>query len=269
MNLREKGNEEGDNHSVTCVGHALKGILEKNNNASKIEFYKERSVDSGVLEEYNDLNVFKSWSNCAGYVMMEDHSSPYQIRSLDNLKFDDCEDAILYEVESFVAPLYKHVFMAAEDAYEISVNLIDKTRDSIVEGLQRNGINAPYEIVIRLFLATSRAYKDFRVSKAKMIEEKTFYSQVAFPKFVWICEYGTFDTYNRHKALGEFVLDATSAKYHIFEPVISIRNGDSITYRGPVDSREYAHLRRSIPVAKEYDMYEQNNLKLTTIEGRL
>ena len=269
MNLREKGNEEGDNHSVTCVGHALKGILEKNNNASKIEFYKERSVDSGVLEEYNDLNVFKSWSNCAGYVMMEDHSSPYQIRSLDNLKFDDCEDAILYEVESFVAPLYKHVFMAAEDAYEISVNLIDKTRDSIVEGLQRNGINAPYEIVIRLFLATSRAYKDFRVSKAKMIEEKTFYSQVAFPKFVWICEYGTFDTYNRHKALGEFVLDATSAKYHIFEPVISIRNGDSITYRGPVDSIEYAHLRRSIPVAKEYDMYEQNNLKLTTIEGRL
>lgn len=268
INLREKGNEEGDNHSVTCVGHTLKGNLERNN-ADRIDFSKDRSIDSERSEEYNKFDIFKSWSNCDGYVMMEDHSSPYQVKSLNDLRFNDCEDAILYEVESFVVPLYKHIFIAAEDAYEIAVNLIDKTRNSIVEGLQRNGICAPHEIVIRLFLTTSRSYKDFRVSTAKMIEEKTFYSQAAYPKFLWICEYGTFDTYNRRKALGEFVLDATSAKYHIFEPVISIRNGDSITYRGPMDSINYAHLRRDVPVAKEYDMYEHNNLRLTTLEGRL
>lgn len=261
INLREKDNEEGDNHSITCIGHALKGDLNSSDDG-KMDFYNEKMIDAKADEEYNKLSIFKSWVNCAGYVMMEDHSLPYQIKKIDDLRFSDDEDAISYEIESFVVPLYKHVFMAAEDAYEISINLINQTQSGIIEGLQRNGVEAPYKIVIRLFLTTSRAYKDFRISKAKTINEKTFYSQVSFPKFIWICEYGTMDTYSRHKAVGEFILDATSAKYHIFEPVISIRNGDSITYRGPVDSIEYAHLRRNIAVMKEYDMFEQNNLKL-------
>ena len=263
INLREKGNKEGDNHCITCIGHSLKDSSNIIDNSHLIELSKEYLIDSEKSREYNNLSILGSWSNCAGYVILEDHSTPYQIKTLNDLKFDNSEEAITYEIESFVAPLYKHVFMAAEDAYEIVINLIDKTRDGIIEGLQRNNIEAPYKIIIRLYLATSRAYKNFRIEHAKMMEEKVFYSQIALPKFIWVCEYGTIDTYNNHKSVGEFILDATSAKYHIFETVISIRNGDSITYRGPADPLEYVHLRRNICVSKEYDMYEQNNLRKT------
>lgn len=92
-------------------------------------------------------------------------------------------------------------------------------------------------------------------------EEKVFYSQIALPKFIWVCEYGTSKTYMNHKILGEIVLDATSAKHHIFESVISVRNGDSVTYRGPADPNSYVHLRRKLPMEKEFAMYEENNLK--------
>lgn len=64
-----------------------------------------------------------------------------------------------------------------------------------------------------------------------------------------------------HRILGEIVLDATSAKHHIFESVISVRNGDSVTYRGPADPNSYVHLRRKLPMEKEFAMYEENNLK--------
>lgn len=265
INLREKGNKEGDNHCITCIGHALKNPQDKKevNIFLKEEICKKYLIDNNGNKEYNKLKVFGTWSDCSGYVILEDHSTPYQIKDLNNLKFDDSELAINYEIESFVVPLYKHVFMAAEDAYAIIVNVIDRNCMSIIEGLQRSGVMAPYEIYIRLFLTTSKSYKNFRIINAEMEGEKVFYSQISFPKFIWICEYGTITSYENHKALGEIILDATSAKYHVFEPIISIRNGDSVTYRGPEDPIDYVHLRRKIPVAKEYRMYEQNNLKLT------
>ena len=263
VNLREKGNKEGDNHCITCIGHSLKEETSVIDDSNLIELSQKHLIDSEESKVYNKLDVLGSWYSCAGYVILEDHSTPYQVKNLNNLKFADCEEAITYEIESFVAPLYKHVFMAAEDAYEIVINLIDKTSDGIIEGLRRNGLGAPYKIVIRLYLATSRSYKNFRIEHAQKLEEKVFYSQIALPKFIWVCEYGTTCSYSNHKSLGEFVLDATSAKYHILETVISIRNGDSITYRGPADPLEYVHLRRDICVSKEYDMYEQNNLRKT------
>mgnify|MGYP000081838082 FL=1 len=151
--------------------------------------------------------------------------------------------------------------MAAEDAYEIAVDLLDRSYYGVVEGLNRNGLNPPYELVIRLFLTTSKSYKNFRINSAVTENEKVFYSQIALPKFIWVCEYGTSKTYMNHKILGEIVLDATSAKHHIFESVISVRNGDSVTYRGPADPNSYVHLRRKLPMEKEFAMYEENNLK--------
>ena len=96
------------------------------------------SLDNDDKTEYNRLNLIGSWVNCSGYVILEDHSSPYQIKSLDDLKFSEKENAIEYEIESFVVPLYKHVFMAAEDAYEIAVDLLDRSYYGVVEGLNRN-----------------------------------------------------------------------------------------------------------------------------------
>lgn len=270
INLREKENREGINHSITCIGHAMNDSLVQLN---KVDFDEENHsgnkenilVDKKKNCEYNKLTVFKSWSAVSGYVIMEDHSTPYQIRSLDNLSFGDGEHAILYEIESFVVPLYKHVFMAAEDAYKIAIDIIDESRESIVECLHKKGNGKAEEIVIRLFMTTSRAYKQFRTANTCSINERVFFSQVAYPKFIWVCEYGPPDAYVNHKAVGEFVIDATAFKNS--SPVISMRHGASITYRGPNDPEEYARLRRDIPIESEFMMFEQNNLKFTNKKG--
>lgn len=273
INLREKGNKEGINHSITCIGHAINPTLDKldvvdfseEDHEDKQEKQGKYLIDKTKNAEYNKLIVLKSWSAVSGYVIMEDHSTPYQVKRLDDLRFGDGGEGILYEIESFVVPLYKHVFMAAEDAYKITIDLIDESKNSISECLYRKGKPETKEIVIRLFLTTSRAYKQFRVANACSLNEKVFFSQVAYPKFIWICEYGTLDAYRNHRAIGEFVIDATAAQNS--SPVISIRHGDSITYRGPSDPEEYVKLRRDIPIESEFKMFEENNLKLTDMKG--
>ena len=273
INLREKGNKEGINHSITCIGHAIDDSLNK---LDEVDFSEEDHeenqgsqgeilIDKTKNTDYNRLTVLKSWSAVSGYVIMEDHSTPYQVKKLDNLKFGNGGEGILYEIDSFVVPLYKHVFMAAEDAYKIVIDLIDESEESISECLYKRGKPEIKEIVIRLFLTTSRAYKQFRVTSTCSLNEKVFFSQVAYPKFIWICEYGTLDAYRNHKAVGEFVIDATASKNS--SPVISIRHGDSITYRGPSEPEEYVKLRRDIPIEGEFKMFEQNNLKSTYMKG--
>ncbi len=266
LNLREKGNGEGDNHSITVIGHAAQEALKIDETIIHI---LKTGVDKRENQKYNELTVYKTWSDTEGYVLMEDHSVPYQIKSLNDLRFGDNETSIQYEIESFVVPLYKHVFMAAEDAYAIVINLIEESYEIIIEGLEQKKVSDPYKIVIRLFLTTSKAYKEFRVRTAKKISEKVFFSQVAYPKFIWICEYGTDESFNNHMAYGEFVLDATSSRHVTTDSIISFRHGKAITYRGPVEPRGNAMQIRNVPVDDEYSMFEQNNLKITDYEGRL
>lgn len=264
LNLKEKHNSYGENHCVTCIGHSL-------NNDKKqmkcVDFEKYFSVDNDDPLSYNKLTVLKSWTSIDEYVMMEDHSSPYQVKCLDTLIFSDKKKAIEYELDSFVVPLYKHVFMVAEDAYEISINNIRSSSVHILNAIsQINGCENK-EIVIRLFLTTSRAYKQFRTKKAYSTQEKAFFSQISYPKFIWVCEYGTIDTYRNNVAIGEFVIDATASKHT--DPIISIRHGSNITYRGPMDTISAAYTRRSVPLEPKFDMFIENNLKSLTEEGRL
>lgn len=262
LNLREKDDEEGDNHSVTVIGHSAQEFIKITENNGPIF---KAVIDNSQNDKYNELTVFKTWSDADGYVFMEDHSVPYQIRCLNDLRFGD--SGRQYEIESFVVPLYKHVFMAAEDAYKISINLIAQSYEKIIEGLERKGISGPYNILVRIYMTTSRAYKQFRVLKAKQMSEKVFFSQVAYPKVIWVCEYGTVESFNRHKAYGEFILDATSSRHITSDPIISLRHGKGITYRGPAEPRKNASQIRDVPVDDEYDMFEQNNLKRTDLKG--
>lgn len=268
LNLREKNNPKGDNHSITCIGHEH---LEISDLPSKME-KKELKIDQEELDKekrlkYTGINILKSWSGFKKYVMMEDHSSPYQVQELDNLVFEDFsseqEEIFSWEVESFVVPLYKHVFMSAEDVYEITLKLIKENFEEICKTINCNFEKTNPEIIIRLYLTTSKSYKDFRIREASCstpegLSEKLFYSQADYPKFLWICEYSTVEVYLNHEINGEIVFDATSAKEY---SVISIRHGEVITYRSPIDDREWAFVPTDLKLMKTFSMYESNNLK--------
>ena len=243
VNLREKNNPSGENHSITCIGHSYKNSLD--------------IIDKTHSLEYNGLDLINSWKNYNEYVIMEDHSTPYQIKKLEHLKFTDAPNGIEWEVDSFVVPLYKHIFMTAEDAYDVIINLIKETSDSI-----KNVIEDTSQVVIRLFLAPSVTYKNFRINNTDCLNEKIFFSQVNYPKYLWICEYSTIDSYSRHMSKGEYILDATSSKQKMTETIISMRHGNTITYRSPRNDKSHAFINLNISLNNEYKMFEDNNLKL-------
>ena len=139
--------------------------------------------------------------------------------------------------------------------------LIESSIDEIENVLMRFTVNDNKKIIIiRLFLTTSKAYRDYRITNSSFIQDRVFFSQASYPKFIWVCEYGTAESFKNHTALGEFVIDATAEKN--MDPVISIRHAETITYRGPNDPVEYAEVRRDITLSHEFAMY-MNNLKLT------
>lgn len=268
LNLTNKNNPKGDNHSITCIGHEYIKTEELISEMESIEIeIDENELDKEMAVKYNKIQVLKSWSGYKKYVMMEDHSSPYQVKDLSDLVFDDFpmkqDEPTCWDVESFVVPLYKHVFMPAEDVYMIALNLIEENFEEICRSIGCDCKMEKPQIVVRLYLTTSKSYKDFRVRKVEGLSledmsERLFFSQVDYPKFLWVCEYGTMEAYTAHKANGELVFDATSSMDY---SVISIRHGEMVTYRSPMDDIDSAYVPIDLKLNRMFAMYESNNLK--------
>lgn len=263
LNLKPK-KPDGDNHSATCIGHEYKDLEEGEQFLSESD---DITIDKSDKNKYN-FAIIPSWRQYDRYVFLEDHSLPYRLVSKNDLKFDDSDDALEWEMESLVVPLSKHVFMAADDAYEIFMQLFKNSGNNIVASLGGMSPDSKFRIVSRIFLTTSRAYKDFRIRSTSNLKEKCYYSQVDYPKFLWICEYGTPAAYRRHRIQGEFILDATASKYGTLDSVITVRCGGTITYRAPNDNIGTTFYSRSnMLLPNEYAMFEQNNLKQVNKEG--
>lgn len=250
VNLRDKYDPTGDNHSVTCIGHERREMQAEDFSKGEI------SLDISDEKHYN-FTVIPSWCQYDKYVIMEDHSVPYQLKRIEEMSFGNGENVIRWEVDSFVVPLFKHVYMPAEDAYDIFRELLYTTGDQVNQTLDVDSNAA----VIRIYLTASRAFKDFRVGNATGIEERLYYSQVTYPEYLWVCEYGTPKSYAGHRIRGEFILDATASKCGTLDSVIAIRHGRNVTYRGPNEKGEFAFsYRKNIALAEEYSMFEHNNL---------
>lgn len=59
------------------------------------------------------------------------------------------------------------------------------------------------------------------------------YSLVVLPKFVWVCELYSPDSYTEDKAIGELVLDATAAPSFQSNSVIIIHYLGQIVFKDP------------------------------------
>lgn len=264
LNLKPK-EADADNHSATCIGHECKKLDEYLFSSEENDI----TIDKSEKNKYN-FAVIPSWRQYEKYVFLEDHSLPYRLVDKKSLRFGDCNDAVEWEMESLVVPLYKHVFMSVDQAYEIFIELFKNSGNNIVESLGGASLSSKFRIVSRIFLTTSRAFKDFRIRSSLSFKEKGYYSEVDYPKFLWICEYGTPEAYCKHKIQGEFVLDATASNYGTLDSVVTVRCGGVITYRAPNDdvgTTFYSRSNMLLPV--EYAMFEQNNLKqVNNEEGR-
>lgn len=106
-------------------------------------------------------------------ITVSDNEYPY-------FKWDEKEQN---EIESFIVPIPENVLL---DANKINVKEIydDFCHDSNTPYILKEGV----QYYNRIFLTTSRAFKQYIVSSKISNESKKTIVSIAMPKFVWICE---------------------------------------------------------------------------------
>lgn len=177
MGISDSVHEE---HSVVCVGHGVPNYSLKNVTIQKV----------GNLRIVDTADFHKQ------YVMIDDNQIPYRLEEYDHFSKNKN-----MEVQFLAIPLYKHIFLEADGALEITSNFFAAYAQDIEVMLKDMGVlrSSAEPLVTRLFLTSSRNFKKFRIKNAQTIGEKLTYSEMNYPKFVWVCEFSTFYTYTREE----------------------------------------------------------------------
>lgn len=253
---------EDMHHSIVIIGH---------DERSPYKQTKENIKDR--IFQYGTLNLIDSSSLYERYITVDDNQYPYRSERFDHFSINqNCK------VEAFIVPLYRHILLDAEAAvsiietiYKDSLGLLESTLRQLEEervGFQGNSIDNP--IVLRYYLTTLRGFVDFRNRDTEYLEEKLFYCNTAFPKFIWVGEYSTLELYCKGKVLGEIIVDATAPKYSGMGAIIAMRFGGRCASRQTNESPEI--LRERLQNIKEqqarlvYSLYTKNLQKGDFVE---
>lgn len=224
-------------HSVVCIGH--KGI----------------SLNKMIehLTCYSDTYFTSTASGCESLIVMDDNLPPYSEYSFvnggDSQHSLDVTRAPIQNgcglcsisnpdilqkmtIDCFIAPLHKRMNMIASRAEEVILEMIrnDSTNPCIYFqnrniGLENWGKSRYDPLIFRLFLVSSRHYKNKRIENPNGISQayRLYCLGVPLPQFVWICELYNKDGYQQEQAVGEIVIDATaSPKSNMFDCILMI-----------------------------------------------
>jgi hypothetical protein len=185
--------EDAVGHAITAIGHTA-----------------DLDMDTPHGRIFSDFYA-------TGLVINDDNCMPYQVLPKDDHDhvFVDpmhVSDYRTSSIDSFVVPLYEKVYLAAEDVEGAALTLL---QDAGV-GLAANSSLGFEDLVVRIFLTTSRAYKAHRRSNPLPYDLARIYTRLPMPKFVWISELSTKAAYRRGEILGEIIWDATASDEDFF-----------------------------------------------------
>ncbi len=215
----EPDSGKGIGHSLICIGHSATKSYEKALERKKI-------VGDGFDGKYGIINSADFYDN---YVVIDDNQFPYEVRQFDKMSiYSDMH------VTNIAVPLYKRMFLEAADAYDIALMMLESDTWGAFKWAKEY-LNDETDIILRLFLASSRSFKKARVEEfgKHSIELQAYYARVRMPQFVWICEMYTREGYEKHKAFGEMVLDGTSASKKGIRNIILLNYPTGLYARNP------------------------------------
>ena len=204
--------DEKTRHSIICIGH---GKINNEDIGKKIY-----AIADDIQGEH--IWIVDSADLCQNYIMMDDGRTPYETcewKAESTASIDKTDKYMLgdYEPEILMVPLYKRMFLEAQDAYDICTTALASCEIGIRNkefGLDSIGTKEN-PIIIRLFMCSSRNFKQRRISNfsIKNKEAREMYNRLRFPRFLWVCEIYDNKGYCEGKAMGEIVIDATSSPY--------------------------------------------------------
>ena len=218
----EPDSGKGIGHSLICIGHST-------TKCEKKAFERKKIMGDGFDGEYGIINSADFYDN---YVVIDDNQFPHEVRQFDKLSiYSDMH------VTNIAVPLYKRMFLEAADAYDIALMILESDTWGVFKWAKEY-LNGEKDIILRLFLASSRSFKKARFEEfvKNSIELQAYYAKVRMPQFVWICEMYTIEGYDKHKAFGEMVLDGTSASKKGIRNIILLNYPIGLYARNPDQS---------------------------------
>lgn len=241
----EPDSGKGIGHSLICIGHSVTKSYEKALERKKI-------VGDGFDGKHGIINSADFYDS---YVVIDDNQFPYEVREFDKMSiYSDMH------VTNIAVPLYKRMFLEAADAYDIALMILESETWGVFKWAEEY-LNGETDVILRLFLASSRSFKKARVEEfsKQSIELQAYYAKVRMPQFVWICEIYTKEGYERKKAFGEMVLDGTSASKKGIRNIILLNYPTGLYARNP-DQPESEIDKNKFLVSRwcEISAYEKN-----------
>lgn len=229
-------NESGD------VGHAA--VIMGHENDTKIDFRKVKARRDFKNEiKYIDYTDIKQ-----KYVIQDDNLTPYKLVDLEwpvehyvgvDDSFLDCT------IEAVIVPLYKKIYLEADKAKKLALYIL---KDHYF------GHDFDNNFVFRFYLASSRSFKS-HIATLNRLEKnvKEALIQSKMPKFIWCAEIYQQTDFNKNKAIGLVILDATEA---------SENKGDALIFAG-YPSKCWLRIEKEfVPLEKSFNIYNgfKNNL---------
>lgn len=216
-------------HAALWIGHGKKEI---NDLLSNVE-YENGIYYANTASAYEKIYV------------MDDNLRPYSCYTYNDLNsnyFMKRDDEKQLNIECYIVPLHKHMYMDAKRAEDIVRELLSCEVDDVKPYNPSTycpvNCNTPWgetenPIIYRLFLASSRHLKHHRMQNNDNAYLIDLYAETPMPQFVWVCEFYTKDSYccDQPYAIGEIVIDATRcAKSSLFSSVLMINYSGSVHY---------------------------------------
>jgi len=247
--------EQGVLHSMVCVGHGPKDTNWPTDCA--VNYLSKEIADTGATE-LRTCWIANSADAYQTFVVMDDNDTPYQTVHLETASNNwtyprkQADGLKKYAVEQLCVPLYKRVFLEVDGAVEVFATFLT-SQMGFRAVMERNGLNdwskvgetKDSPLIVRVFLASSRTFLSQRMQALSEMESQAMdnecgkvYQNLFCPRFVWVCELYTKETFEgaSPKAIGEIVVDATARRTGGLggvDGIVLVHYPYYITYRGP------------------------------------
>lgn len=209
----------GTGHSMVCIGHG------EAKEELKTKAYKKRWLSWAERDTAHPL--INSADFYDDYVVVDDNQPIYHVRNFKKLSlYSDMR------IENLAVPLYKRMFLDAPNAF-VTIRSLLHSKEFGINEWTNDFLQQGENVIIRMFMASSRSYKKFRMNTLEDTFVKHLYTLIPMPRFVWVCELYRIDDYDKLLAFGEVVIDATSAPNRGHRSLILMHYPKMVAYRNP------------------------------------
>lgn len=199
-------------HAVVCSGH------------TKID----RTLISKAPTYTKNGRTFRRWSDIpCNFIFNDDNVGVYQQTTFD-APAPQHKRSDLY-ISNIMVPLYKKIYLDAPHAIHISEKFCTQ-RLPLTEGS-----------IFRTYLASGNTYMNHLISDCSLpdIYKSLLINYIRFPKFLWITEIASEESFTNNEVEGLLILDATEPHqsgiiyplFCVYNQTIYFYDSESKTYR--------------------------------------